>query len=134
MDVRESSWGQGGDHRTWSNEATAWMWPLIHEAEQRMETLVARFPDAVGQQLEVLKQTAREVLLLQSSDWPLLVTTQQAPDYAEERFRGHLERFNRLAELAEREALSAEEQVFLQECQHLDNPFLNIDYRVFGER
>jgi 1,4-alpha-glucan branching enzyme len=134
MDVREGSWGKGGDHRTWSNEATAWMWPLIHEAEHRMEALVTRFPDAVGQQLEVLKQAAREVLLLQSSDWPLLVTTQQAPDYAEDRFRGHLERFNRLAELAERESLSSEEQVYLQECQHLDNPFLNIDYRVFGER
>jgi 1,4-alpha-glucan branching enzyme len=133
-DLRESSWGQGGDHSTWSNPANDWMWPLIHQAERRMEELVARFPDAEGQQLEVLKQTAREALLLQSSDWPFLVTTGQAAEYAADRFRGHLERFNRLAELATRDELSAEELVFLQECQHQDNPFLNIDYRVFGER
>lgn len=133
-EVRESSWGKGGDHSTWSNPDTAWMWPLIHQAEHHMEELVAHFPNAEGQQLEVLKQAAREVLLLQSSDWPFLVTTRQAPDYAADRLRGHLERFNRLAELAAREALSTEDQLFLQECQHLDNPFLNIDYRVFGER
>jgi 1,4-alpha-glucan branching enzyme len=133
-DLRESSWGKGGDHSTWSNPSVGWMWPLIHEAEHRMEALVARFPNAEGWQLEVLKQAAREALLLQSSDWPFLVTTRQFPDYAAERFRGHLERFDRLAELAARPELAAEEQVFLQECQHLDNPFLNIDYRVFGAR
>jgi len=133
-EVRESSWGQGGDHRTWFNPATAWMWPLMHEAERRMEDLVARVPDATGEQLEVLKQAAREVLLLQSSDWPLFITTQQSPDYAADRFRGHLARFNRLADLAVREALDPEDQLFLQECQHQDNLFLNIDYRVFGAR
>jgi 1,4-alpha-glucan branching enzyme len=110
------------------------MWPLIHEAERRMEGLVARFPDAQGEQLEVLKQAARELLLLESSDWPFLIDTRQAAEYATHRFQGHLARFNRLALLAEKEALDEEDRAFLQECQRLDNPFLNIDYRLFAAR
>jgi len=129
----EGSWGKGGDHSTWLNPQTEWMWPLIHEAERRMELLVARFPDAEGDRLEVLKQVARELLLLQSSDWPFLVDTGQAVTYATERFQGHLARFNRLALLAEQEVLE-EDRAYLQECQHLDNPFLNMDYRVFAAR
>ena len=40
---------------------------------------------------------ARENLLLQSSDWPFLITTWQAKDYATDRFREHVERFEKIA-------------------------------------
>ncbi|MDE3078207.1 MAG: 1,4-alpha-glucan branching protein, partial [Chloroflexota bacterium] len=39
----ESSWGAGGDARTWMNDATRWMWPIIHGYERQMEELGARF-------------------------------------------------------------------------------------------
>ncbi len=130
----EGSWGKGGDHSTWMNPETEWMWPLIHEAERRMERLVARFPDADGERLEVLKQAARELLLLESSDWPFLIDTGQAVAYATDRFQGHLARFNRLCLLAERPSLDGADRDYLQECQRLDNPFMNLDYRVFAAR
>lgn len=132
--VPEGSWGQGGGHATWQNPATDWMWSLVHEAERRMERLVRRYPDAEGDRLEVLKQLARELLLLQSSDWFFLVGTQQAEQYAGERFQEHLARFNRLALLVEKERLDQEERLSLQEYCHLDNAFLNMDYRVFAAR
>ncbi len=127
-----SSWGWGGVHAPWQNPATEEVWSLLGEAEGRMETLVARFPDANGHRLEVLKQAAREILLLQSSEWPAWLSDPQTVSYAAERFHGHLERFNHLALLAEHETLSEQEQLFLQECQRLDNPFLYIDYRTFA--
>lgn len=130
----EGSWGKGGDHSTWLNPETEWMWPLIHEAERRMEQLVARFPDAEGERLEVLKQAGRELLLLESSDWPFLIDTGQAVAYATDRFQGHLARFNRLCLLAEKPFLDDADRDYLQECQRLDNPFLNLDYRVFAAR
>ncbi|MGC8874909.1 MAG: glycoside hydrolase family 57 protein [Chloroflexia bacterium] len=130
----EGSWGKGGDHSTWMNPATEWMWPLIHEAEQRMEYLVGRFPDSDGERLEVLKQAARELLLLESSDWPFLIDTGQAVAYATDRFQGHLARFNRLCVLAEKPSLDDADRAYLQECQRLDNPFFNLDYRVFAAR
>lgn len=131
----ESSWGSGGNHFTWSNVDTEWMWPAIHGSENRMEQLVERFPDAEGSQESVLNQAARELLLLQSSDWPFLVTTGQAKEYASQRFSDHVDRFNALASIAERdEALSPQEQDMLDALAQRDNPFPDIDYRVFAAR
>ncbi len=62
---------------------------------------MTQFPDAHGLHEELLNQTARELLLLQSSDWPFLVTTQQAAEYATERFQEHLSRFDELVALAD---------------------------------
>jgi 1,4-alpha-glucan branching enzyme len=135
MALPESSWGSGGNHFTWMNAETEWMWPIIHAAERRMETLVADNPDASGTQAEVLNQAARELLLLQSSDWPFLVTTGQAKDYASQRFTEHVDRFEALAEIAERSSeLTPEESDMLAALAERDNPFPSIDYRSFSER
>lgn len=131
----ESSWGAGGSHFTWLNVDTQWMWPLIHGAERRMEATVATNPSATGELLEVLNQAARELLLLQSSDWPFLVTTGQAKEYASQRFTEHLERFEQLVEIAERDMpLDDQGRKFLASLSERDNPFPTVDYRVFAER
>lgn len=134
LNLPEGSWGAGGNHFTWLNVDTQWMWPVIHAAERRMESLVERYPNAQGELLQVLKQTARELVLLQSSDWPFLVTTGQAKEYASERFTEHVERFNQLADIAEAGTLTDEQRTFLESLSERDNPFPNIDYRVFAER
>jgi 1,4-alpha-glucan branching enzyme len=135
LSLPTSSWGANGDFSVWLNPETEWMWPLIHAAERRMEELVAAEPDAAGERAELLNQVARELLLLQSSDWPFLVTTGQAKEYAVERFSGHLAQFDRLASLAElRRPLTADERADLAEVRALDNPFPAIDYRDWAER
>lgn len=135
MELPEGSWGAGGGHFTWLNVDTQWMWPLIHGAEVRMEELVARYPAATGELRELLNQSARELLLLESSDWPFLVTTGQAKEYASERFMEHLERFTKLAEIAEAGGeLSDESRKYLASLEDMDNPFPAVDYRVFAAR
>jgi 1,4-alpha-glucan branching enzyme len=135
MILPESSWGMAGTHYTWLNADTEWMWGPIHEAEARMEALIEKHPAAEGDQLRVLNQAARELLLLESSDWPFLVTTGQAKEYATQRFNEHVDRFTSLAELAERESeLSANERENLAALETRDNPFPHIDYRSFAER
>ncbi len=134
MILPESSWGSGGSHFTWLNDDTAWMWPLIHAAESRMEALVAENPEAEGTQAELLQQIARELLLAESSDWPFLVTTGQAKEYATLRFNEHLLRFNQLADLAEGGPLDTVGQEMLTSLNERDNPFPAIDYRVFAAR
>jgi 1,4-alpha-glucan branching enzyme len=130
----ESSWGQAGNHFTWLNADTAWMWPLIHGAEEKMEALVAKYPFTEDSMTMVLDQAARELLLLQSSDWPFLVTTGQASQYATERFSGHLARFNQLAFIAERGDVRPDDLELAQEYFELDNVFPEINYRVFAGR
>jgi 1,4-alpha-glucan branching enzyme len=129
----ESSWGQGGNHFTWMNVDTEWMWPIIHEAERRMEELVAMHPDANGSLREVLQQAARELLLLESSDWPFLVTTGQAREYAVTRFEQHVERFNQLAELAGGPA-GPNGRALALDLYERDRVFADIDYRLFRNR
>lgn len=122
----EGSWGEGGKHDVWDNEETAWMWPLIHEAESRMRRL-AGSGEGLG---ALLNQAARELLLLQSSDWPFLVTTGQARDYAETRFRQHLLRFNQLLDAAE----SGERaEALVEELWEKDKIFPEIDHRWFSK-
>ncbi len=133
LSVPEGSWGAGGTHWTWDNPDTHWMWAPIHGAERRMERLVAEHPQAEGALLAALNQAARELLLLQSSDWPFLVTTGQAREYATRRFSEHLSRFEQLAR-----AIDARDENEAAELAArflaLDNAFPDLDYRWFAER
>lgn len=131
LTIPEGSWGAGGTHFVWDNNETHWMWRPIRESEMRMEKLVKKFPKPDSVTRDVLNQTARELLLLQSSDWPFLVTTAQAREYAIQRFSQHMERFIELAESLEADAPNAELAARLWE---LDKVFPDIDYRWFAER
>lgn len=133
IDLPESSWGHAGTHVTWINPDTTWMWEAVHQAERRMEELVARFPDASGSRQDALNQAARELALLEASDWEFLYTTGQARQYATERFVEHVSRFNDLAAALE---ASQEEQAARLAAQYneRDNLFPDIDYRLFGSR
>jgi 1,4-alpha-glucan branching enzyme len=128
LNLPESSWGAGGTHFVWDNNDTHWMWAPIHEAEARMENLANHYDQPTDDERVVLAQAAREALLLESSDWPFLVTTGQAREYSIKRFSEHLERFNRLADSLEKDAPDVE---LAQELYELDKVFPDIDYRDF---
>ena len=132
--LKEGSWGQAGSHFTWLNTDTAWMWPLIHNAELKMEHLAAKYPDAKGDTARHLNQTARELLLLESSDWPFLITTGQAKEYAIKRFQEHVQRFEMLADMALNGKINAAARNLYHDLSELDNIFPDIDYRNFTNR
>jgi 1,4-alpha-glucan branching enzyme len=75
-----------------------------------------------------LNQLARENLLLQSSDWPFLITTGQAKDYATDRFNEHVERFSFIADMIDSGSI---DEAKLAEIESIDNCFSEIDYRVY---
>jgi 1,4-alpha-glucan branching enzyme len=77
------------------------------------------------------RQAARELLLAQSSDWPFLVTTGQAADYAVERFRAHAQRFRRAVTLA-RGGSATEDEVELRSLERADNPFPDASLADWG--
>ncbi|HEY6522605.1 MAG TPA: 1,4-alpha-glucan branching protein domain-containing protein [Solirubrobacteraceae bacterium] len=75
-----SSWGDGGDLRTWSGpQVAALAWPA-RAAELRLAAMAGRPPE----------RALRELLALQSSDWAFLHTRATAGDYPIQRARGHL--------------------------------------------
>ena len=128
IELPPSSWGSGGHWHVWKNEDTEWMWPVIHDAEKRMQKLAGKGKGDLDSR--AVKQAARELLLLQSSDWPFLVTTGQAKQYAVERFKEHQERFDKLAEMIESGQI---DEGKLTEIENTDNCFQEISPADFTE-
>lgn len=120
VELQEGSWGKNNDHSTWMNDRTAWMWAELARMSIEMQAL--RREKVSGPLRErAARQAARELLLAESSDWPFLVTTGQAADYAVERFRSHALRFRRSAQLAR--TAQAGDEVELRSLERADNPF-----------
>ena len=130
IQIPESSWGQGGHFYVWQNHLTEWMWPIIHSCEKRMCAIVDAHAEIPEDKLlhRALNQLARENLLLQSSDWPFLITTWQAKDYATDRFNEHVDRFSLIADMIESGNI---DDAKLKEIESIDNCFPVIDYRVY---
>ena len=84
------SWGANGDFSMWQNPGTQWTWDRLWPLEQRFW---AAAPRAIADPAlhSILAQAARELLLLQSSDWQFIISTGAAADYASRRFLGHAE-------------------------------------------
>ncbi len=101
LGLPEGSWGEGGDHRVWLNRDTEWTWDRVYSAEAEWVGHLAGLTGRSTPELRrVLTQAARELLLLQSSDWQFLITTGTASDYAERRVAEHYADFKRLCEMA----------------------------------
>lgn len=134
LTLPEGSWGLGGGHFTWQNVDNEWMLPIIHQAELKMEEIVARYPRAQGELKEILNQAARELLLSQSSDWSFLISTGQAREYAERRFLEHVDNFYQMVRIAESGQVSETSQNLCQQLWERNKLFPNIDYRFFKNR
>jgi 1,4-alpha-glucan branching enzyme len=78
-DLGVSSWGEGGDLRTWSGPDVADLAWQARRAELALLGTGSRPPD----------RALRELLALQSSDWAFLAHRGTAGDYPRERARGH---------------------------------------------
>lgn len=131
LDLPASTWGAGGDARTWLNPLTDELWQRLHKCEQQMESLVQ---NAVPASEDYLRQTCRELLLAESSDWPFLITTGQAKEYGRRRFDVHCERFRILSRLAQSQDDSPASRQYLAEVQKNDELFPDIDWQWFSGR
>ncbi len=139
LDLPEGSWGAGGLHQVWLQPDTLAGWRLVHEAERRLERAadraLERDRDAILDRL--LAQAGREVMLLEASDWPFLITTGAARDYAEARLEGHAADASRLLASAEARLtgapLAAEDRAFLEACERRDGLFPEFDWRLAAD-
>jgi 1,4-alpha-glucan branching enzyme len=121
MALPEGSWGQGGFHWIWLNDDTAWIWKKIYRIEQAAAALEPRLARL---DRRLVKQFFREKFLLESSDWPFLISTWSARDYAENRAAEHFERALTLAQwLEEGRALGPAEEALLRTFEAEDHLF-----------
>jgi 1,4-alpha-glucan branching enzyme len=123
----QSSWGYKGFHEYWLNDTNQWVYPHLHKAAERMIELAKREP-ADELEWRALNQAARELLLLQSSDWAFIMRTGTMVPYAVRRTKSHLLRFLKLYEDIKADKIDSG---WLGKIEEMDNIFPNINYRTY---
>jgi 1,4-alpha-glucan branching enzyme len=123
-----SSWGYKGYAEYWLNGTNDWVYRHIHKAGERMVELAHANPEAQGLRRRALDQAARELLLLESSDWPFIMKTGTMVPYAVKRVCDHTNIFNHLYEGIRTGELN---EAWLRKIEEKDNVFPTIDYRVY---
>jgi 1,4-alpha-glucan branching enzyme len=112
VDLVAGSWGFRKDDRSWVGGETHDMWETLGAAETETVRILDKFADVTGAHAAVRDQLVRELLLMQSSDWPFMVIRGRNPDYARERFFAHHGRWRWMADLlagdSDDETLAAE--------------------------
>jgi len=135
----EGSWGKNGNNEVWLNDDTSWTWSQIYRVERVLRDIAGddRWRDG-GWGERLAKQMAREVLLLESSDWQFLITTRAARDYAEKRFSGHLAEFVELemlwSEFLANGRLSEAGEKALTALEERDGLFADVDPGLWAVR
>ena len=123
---RMTAWNVDGTFSTWINQGTADIWDETYQVEEELLRRVAAASD--NPEVErALIQAAREVLLMEASDWTFMVTRDAAADYARDRFQSHLGRFFAVTEMLDRGEL---DPGILADLEETDNLFgwLSLDY------
>jgi len=125
-----SSWGDKGFLDVWLDQKCSWIYPHLQTAARRMNALAKKYDAKATPEMErMLRQTGRELLLSQASDWPFLIRNETAKEYAAQRVTDHLRRFDQLAGALERGDADPE---FLAQCEERDNLFANLNWRRFA--
>ncbi|MHA1729773.1 MAG: 1,4-alpha-glucan branching protein domain-containing protein [Promethearchaeota archaeon] len=137
VQIIEGSWGQGSSHWVWLNKWTTWTWKRVYECEAKSEKIITKYYNTKDQNLQkILKQMARELLLLESSDWQFLITTWSARDYAENRVAVHYQNFIRLYKMASNysngDKIAEGDWKFLGMQESNDGLFPELDLRPFA--
>ncbi|MEI6499462.1 MAG: 1,4-alpha-glucan branching protein domain-containing protein [Armatimonadota bacterium] len=134
----EGSWGENRGHFVWHNDRTEWVWHRLYDAEQDFKALL--LDHGVGHDdamRKLVKMAARQLLLLQASDWPFLINNGTAADYAATRVVGHHTDYKRTADMARRygrgELLTEDEWQWFGDLESRDRPFADLDPAAFGE-
>ncbi|HTX40519.1 MAG TPA: 1,4-alpha-glucan branching protein domain-containing protein [Acidobacteriaceae bacterium] len=137
--IAEGSWGKNGTNEVWLNPDTAWTWTHIYPAEATVRAIATegKWKDG-GLGERIAKQMCRELLLLESSDWQFLITTEAARDYAEQRFLTHVDQFRDTEkawnEFTAKGSLSAETEQRLKQVEDRDNIFPDVDPALWKQR
>lgn len=126
--LEPSTWGAGGYFDVWLGGANEWCQPHLVGVGERLVALLREYSGRAPFIDRILRQAAREVMLAQCSDWPFLMSTGTAVDYARKRFLEHIQRFNHLDRMLCEGRLNEE---FVALCEQRDGLFPNLELHDF---
>ncbi len=131
LKLDEGSWGANGTNEVWFNPENEWTWKHIYPAEFAVQEMARSGKwRATESGTRLAKQLCRELLLLESSDWQFLITTEAARDYAEKRFDTHLDQLRTLLDIWRRyentSQIAPEGMEHLEKIEKRDSVFADV--------
>lgn len=126
-----SSSGNNGYGETWLDASNDWMYRHVFRSIERMVELAERFPDDTGLKERALNQAAREMLLVQCTDWPGMLYRRDDAEYARNQIEICLRNFTTIYESLGSNYISTE---WLTNLERRHNIFPFINYRVFRRK
>ncbi len=130
VEMDMSSWGEGGYGDVWLNTTNEWIYKHVMECTVSIHEEVHKFWKTTSEvKQRILKQMSREVLLLQSSDWPFIMKTGTMTEYAKKRIKVHTNLFLELRSMLHREDISLER---LKQIEDEHPIFPDIQYEIFA--
>ncbi len=104
-----SSWGDGGYGEVWGSNMAEWIYPHIYGLSHHLRRLQARYQNSNEPKAKrALIQFERELLLLESSDWPFILHNGTQTGYAKTRLAEHIEACRGLRSMLENNAIDEE--------------------------
>jgi 1,4-alpha-glucan branching enzyme len=119
-----TTWSLEGDFTTWVNPSTTAIWERVHRAEEDFLARIHSVSEKTPEEERILRQAARELLLIEASDWTYMITRERAEDYARERVSIHLDRLYHLLQMLEQGEIDT---TLLDELEETDNIFPHLD-------
>ncbi len=97
-----SSWGDGGYGEVWGSDQAEWVYPHIYGLNRHLRKLKDKHRDTADPEIKkALIQFERELLFLESSDWPFIMHTGTQTGYASTRLAEHIRSSNLLKNMLE---------------------------------
>lgn len=114
-----SSWGESGYSDVWVNGTNDWVYRHVMECCIVMDQMVhIHRGTEEPTKRRILNQMARELLLLQSSDWAFIMKTGTMVDYAQKRVKIHTNLFLELNDMLQKLPELDEERLAEIEKEH----------------
>jgi len=133
-----SSWGYKGYGEFWLNNTNDWIYRHMHAAEKNMIYLADCYDKIKNSKdsakriiLRAINQAARELMLLESSDWPFILKAGVMVPYAELRIKQHVGRFIRIYNDIINDTIDLN---WLKEVEKRDNIFADIKCALYYQR
>lgn len=113
------------------DNSNSWMFRYVQKASNRMVYLAEKFPNETSLKARLLNLGAKELLLAQSGEWPMMIHDQKIPDFVSEQFKNEILNFTRVFDALASNTVSTE---WLTSLEKKDVIFPWMNYRIFSPK
>jgi 1,4-alpha-glucan branching enzyme len=131
IELQTSSWSENGYFDKWLNERNDFIYPYIYEITQKYLRIVNKYVNSSPPfNIDLaLRQLGREILLMHSSDWSVMINYDMHREYALYRLKKH---YSNALKIIDQINSSSVDISFIKKLENENNIFHSLDWRLFA--